>query len=222
MLGGIGRLVYQSTGFIGLTCFYLSPAFLFSFSKQTHNTAKKFVVKWAAGVQKLLEIKLHVDDRRISNLPQSSNRGSLYVHLNQQTLLSMVLYTLMFENSRPVCFVMNYEFALIPLVGWTQYMLGGFSIVRENPLQAKRMLNLATSRLREGGDVGISIEGRRCDPDGSLSPYKKGPVVMAIEAQCDIIPFMTLGEMKIWPHNSYSVIPGGTVNCVIFHHGNGV
>jgi 1-acyl-sn-glycerol-3-phosphate acyltransferase len=61
--------------------------------------------------------------------------------------------------------------------------------------------------IREGHNFGISIEGRR-SPDGQLSPYKKGPAVIAIEAQCDIVPFMSHGEWRLWPHGDWRVRPG--------------
>lgn len=62
----------------------------------------------------------------------------------------------------------------------------------------------------------MSIEGRRCGPDGSLSPFKKGAVVMAISAGADIVPFMTMGEMRAWPAGFGCVLPSSEIDCIVF------
>jgi 1-acyl-sn-glycerol-3-phosphate acyltransferase len=60
-------------------------------------------------------------------------------------------------------------------------------------MQAKRTLKKAETFLGNGGNISISIEGRR-STKGALSPYKKGPVVLAINAQATIVPVVIQGS----------------------------
>lgn len=150
-----------------------------------------------------LGVVLRVEDR--SGLPAGDRRPVLFVHLDQQTLLSIPIYPLVLD--RPFSLVVNVEFALLPLAGWYAVADGGVVVVRQWPAQARGALRRVTERLRGGRTFGMSIEGRRTD-DGALSPYKKGAAVLAIDAQCDIVPFMTHGEWDLWPRGSWRVRPG--------------
>lgn len=149
-------------------------------------------------------IELTVEDRS-DVLTRPRDRGVLFVHLDQQTLLSVAIYSLVLP--RPFRLVVNAEFAALPLVGWLSLAQGAVPIWRQRPLQAKAALRRVSEAIRQGDDFGMSIEGRR-SPDGELSPYKKGAAVIAIEAQCDIVPFMSHGEWALWPHGTLAVRPG--------------
>ncbi len=131
--------------------------------------------------------------------------GYLYVHLDQQTLLSTCLYPLVLHG--PCSLVINVEFALLPVVGWLSLLQGAVPIVRQRPAQARRAVGRVARRLRDGENFGISIEGKRTT-DGRLSPYKKGPAVIAIEAGATIVPFMSHGEYRLWPRGVRRPRPG--------------
>ena len=157
--------------------------------------------RWAREVLARLGIDVTVEDPLgLGHDP----RGVLFVHLNQQTLLAPALYGIAFPAAR---FGVNVEYAALPFVGWASIAMGGVAIVRQRPAQAKAALARVAERLRAGETFGISIEGRRT-ADGRLSPFKKGPVVLAIEAQCDIVPFMTHGEYDLWPRGEWRIRPG--------------
>ncbi|NUO48288.1 MAG: 1-acyl-sn-glycerol-3-phosphate acyltransferase [Polyangiaceae bacterium] len=155
-------------------------------------------------------ITLRVDDR--TGLAPDDARPRLYVHLDQQTLLAIAIYPLIFQ--RQFALIANIEFALLPIIGWLTVADGAVIIVRQWPAQARAGMRRAAQRIRDGESFGVSIEGRR-SADGELSPYKKGPVVLAIEAQCDIIPFMTHGEWGLWPRGQWFVRPG-TIEAVLY------
>lgn len=149
-------------------------------------------------------IVLTTEDRSdVTTRPR--DRGVLFVHLDQQTLLSVAIYPLVLPV--PFRLVVNAEFAALPVVGWLSLAHGAVPILRQNPEQARRALHRVSRAIRAGDNFGISIEGRR-SPDGELSPYKKGPAVLAIDAQCDIVPFMSHGEWPLWPHGDWRVRPG--------------
>lgn len=146
-----------------------------------------------------------VDDRSGLTAEELDRGGHLFVHLDQQTLLSIVLYPL--AVSGPCSLVVNAEFAALPVFGWMTLAQGSVPIIRQRPEQAKRALASVVRRLEEGENFGISIEGKRSE-DGRLSPYKKGPAVLAIEAGATIVPFMTHGEYALWPRGSRRIHPG--------------
>ncbi len=157
--------------------------------------------QWAKLQLEQLGIELHVHDQSGLN----GRDGVLFVDLHQQTLLTSIVYPSALP--RPVKLIINVEFAALPFIGWFAYAQGGAVIIRQNPKQATAVLKRVASRLREGETFGISIEGKRTE-DGALSPYKKGPAALAIDAQCDIVPFMTHGEYALWPRGAWQVRPG--------------
>jgi 1-acyl-sn-glycerol-3-phosphate acyltransferase len=130
--------------------------------------------------------------------------GSVLVMLNQSSFLDSLACPLL--PVRPTKGIMNVEFALYPVIGWLSTLIS-FIVIRQWPAQAKRALNRAGAFLRSGGNILISIEGRRSH-DGTLSEYKKGPVVLAIENQAPIVPFIVYGSRACLPFGSLRVRPG--------------
>jgi 1-acyl-sn-glycerol-3-phosphate acyltransferase len=171
-------------------------------------TAYRLLRGWARRQLAQLGIELTVDDRS----GYDGRRGVLFVDLHQQTLLTALIYPLVLPTSAAL--IVNAEFVALPLLGWLTIGLGAMPIVRQRPAQARAQLKQAAVRLKAGQSFGISIEGRRT-ADGGLSPYKKGPAVLAIDAQCDIIPYMSFGEYRLWPRGEWRVRPG-RVECVLY------
>ncbi|MDX1804346.1 MAG: lysophospholipid acyltransferase family protein [Alcanivorax sp.] len=133
--------------------------------------------------------------------------GGIIVGLTQQSLLDPTIGYASWQ--RPVRGIWNLEYALIPLLGWVTVFLG-WVIVRQRPRQAKRQLAKAADFARQGGLVYLSAEGRR-SADGGLSPYKKGPVVMAIAAQVPMIPVYIAGSRACLAPGQWRVRPGAVV-----------
>ena len=130
--------------------------------------------------------------------------NTIFVVLNQSSFLdSMITPTLpVFRTSG----IINIEIALYPIIGWF-LALTGFVIIRQWPSQAKSTLNRTDKFLRSGGNMLISIEGKRTK-DGMLNKYKKGPVVMAINSQSDIVPVIIEGTYDSLPYRSLYIKPG--------------
>jgi 1-acyl-sn-glycerol-3-phosphate acyltransferase len=130
--------------------------------------------------------------------------GGVIVGLNQESVLDPVIGTV----ASPVFFksIFNLEYALVPLIGWVSWLFG-WVIIRQWPAQARRVLHYAVSYIRGGGHVYLSIEGKR-SRDGSLGEYKKGPVVMAIEAGTWIIPILILGSRQCLSYGEWKIRPG--------------
>ena len=95
---------------------------------------------------------------------------------------------------------------MTPLIGWSHWIFG-WVIVRQWPQQAIRTMHRAQSFLGKDGSIWMSIEGRR-SVDGELSPYKKGPVIFAIQSQAEIVPFFIHDCQECLPYGEWRIRPG--------------
>lgn len=132
-------------------------------------------------------------------------RSYVFVHLNQTSLLEAFLLPRVLD--RPSRIVVNWEFACFPFAGPSVVAAGGIVIVRQWRAQATWMLGQAVEHLKRGESIAISIEGRR-SPDGRLCRYRKGPVVLAIEAGVDLVPIYFEGARELWPYGEWAPAPG--------------
>jgi len=201
-LKALGQWAFAGTSAAAL----LGPAT--AVARVSRVTSLKMMRRWARLQLRQLGVEVTVEDRSGFD----GRRGVLFVDLHQQTLLSALTYPTVFTH--PATLIVNVEFLALPLVGWLMVSLGAVPIVRQRPEQAKAAMSTLAERLKGGESFGISIEGRRSS-DGGLSPYKKGPAVLAIEAQCDIVPYMSFGEWELWPRGEWRVRPG-RVHCVMY------
>lgn len=130
--------------------------------------------------------------------------GGVVIGLTQQSILEPTIAI----SAAPRIFrsIWNIEYALIPFVGWAS-CLYGWVIIRQWPAQARNKLKMAEIYIRKGGLVYLSIEGKR-SKDGSLSPYKKGPVVLAIQSQAKIFPVIVHGSADCLPYGEWKICPG--------------
>jgi len=149
--------------------------------------------RWAGWFFDRLGINIRVEDANGPDL----HPGSVFVLLNQTSLLDGPAGILALPG--PFRAIVNFEFLLLPGLGW---LAAGFGIpiIRQWPAQARRQLKSAVRYLEDGGRVLVSIEGRR-SRDGSVNAFKKGPAVLAIDAQAPIVP--------VWIEGGRTVLPFG-------------
>ena len=129
----------------------------------------------------------------------------VFVQLNQASLSES--FALPAWLPVPFHVLMNVEYALIPLLGWAHFLLGGVVVVRQWKWQTRKALRRCLRHLRNGRSVVLSIEGRRSE-NGALGPYKKGPAVLAIAAQARIVPILVEGAGPCLPYGEWRVRPG--------------
>ena len=141
---------------------------------------------------------------RVENENKEALHGCVFILLNQTSLLDGPVGALTIP--RPWRVITNIEYAMIPIFGWGM-AIWGHVIIRQWPSQAKKTIEKVSRLLAMGGNVWISIEGRR-SKDGLLSPYKKGPVVLAIQAKADIVPVVLLGVRDCMPYGEWKIRPG--------------
>lgn len=107
---------------------------------------------------------------------------------------------------RWIKFVAKAELFRIPLFGKAMLSAGMVPIERANRKAAFSSYSLATVRIQAGASVAVYPEGTR-GYAYPLRPFKKGPFVLAIQAQAPIVPIVVYGQLEIQPQGKFSVRP---------------
>jgi len=108
--------------------------------------------------------------------------------------------------SHPV-FVAKRELARVPFLGWVIWLADFIFIDRDHRGSARRSLQRAAVRIREGQSIVTFPEGTR-SRDGGLLPFKKGPFVLAFEAGVPVVPIAIQGGPAILPKGTWRVSGG--------------
>jgi 1-acyl-sn-glycerol-3-phosphate acyltransferase len=156
---------------------------------------------WGRYTCRIFGIDVALRDDNAGELPAGPR---LYVWLNQSSLAESVAFVQLLPRWNTIC---NVEYALMPILGWGLALLNNVVIIRQWKWQAKAGVERAAKRLARGEKWLISIEGART-PDGSLQPYKKGAVVLALRSQATIVPMFIRGAREVMPHGEWRVRPG--------------
>jgi 1-acyl-sn-glycerol-3-phosphate acyltransferase len=98
-------------------------------------------------------------------------------------------------------FVAKHVLKYVPFLGWYMMMTGMIFIDRSNPRKAVKSMALAGEHIRSGKSILAFPEGTR-SRDGRILPFKKGPFVLAIEAQVPIVPIAIEGTLRVLPTGS--------------------
>jgi 1-acyl-sn-glycerol-3-phosphate acyltransferase len=106
-----------------------------------------------------------------------------------------------------VRFLAKKELFDIPLFGHALRAARHIRIDRKNLQAAFGAYEEAGEAIREGISAIVYAEGTR-SPDGKLQPFKKGPFVLAIAAQVDVVPVWVEGAYEALPKGQLWVKPG--------------
>ena len=113
----------------------------------------------------------------------------------------------------PLRFIAKKQLGQIPLFGWAMRAGRFLFIDRQNAASARRTIDQAADRIREGRSVVIFPEGTR-SRDGQLGPFKKGGFHLAINSGADVVPVAIRGTREVMPRGSF-LIYAGTVDIEI-------
>lgn len=158
-------------------------------------------LSWVNFIKKLYRIDVEVIN---DNDPAENLAGCVFTLLNQNSLLDGPLG--LCAIPRPFKAIVNFEYVLIPFFGWVM-TTANFVIIRQWPSQAKNTLAKVEDFLQNKGNIWMSIEGKR-SKDGSLSKFKKGPVVVAIRSQAKIVPVIISGTRDILGYGKWRIRSG--------------
>jgi 1-acyl-sn-glycerol-3-phosphate acyltransferase len=155
---------------------------------------------WAPGILWFCGVKLVV-----SGLEHiASGEAFIFVSNHLSFLDIPVLFKVIPVNLH---FVAKSEIKRMPFVGWYMWATGMIFIDRQNRERAIQSLKKAGRLIKKGKNVIMFPEGTR-SRDGSVQEFKKGPFVLAAEAELRIIPVAISGPEKIVPPGTLKLKPG--------------
>jgi 1-acyl-sn-glycerol-3-phosphate acyltransferase len=97
--------------------------------------------------------------------------------------------------------------SFVPFFGWSVALGGHIPIDRSNPFRARRSLDQAAARMRNGTSVLVFPEGTR-SRDGAVGHFKRGSFGLAIDAGVPVVPVSLVGVKKLVPRGLFSLQPG--------------
>jgi 1-acyl-sn-glycerol-3-phosphate acyltransferase len=104
-------------------------------------------------------------------------------------------------------FVAKAELFKVPILGPAMLRAGMIPIERANRKSAFKSYSEATERITRGASVAVYPEGTRGN-EYALRPFKKGPFVLAIQAQAPIVPILVYGALDRQRKGEFRVYPG--------------
>ena len=138
-----------------------------------------------------LKTRVHVECPASTRAEIAACPRVVFANLNQLSHLGNLGVVLALDEiaqHRPVPFVTNWEWFLVPVVGWLAPP--SLVIVRQWPSQARSVMTRLAHRLKNElvQRVYISVEGaRRVDASVQL-PFKKGAAHLALQGNAVIVP----------------------------------
>ncbi len=133
----------------------------------------------------------------------SKHQSYIFIANHQSVYDIFVIYGWLINKFK---WIMKNTLRSIPVVGYTCLKMGHIFIDRSNPLKAKKSIDLAKEKLRNGSSIVIFAEGSRCE-DGQLGQFKRGAFTMAQDLKLPIVPVAIKGTFEVMPKNSYYVKP---------------
>ena len=104
-------------------------------------------------------------------------------------------------------FVGKASLSRIPVFGLATRLIKVIYIDRSDPQRAIETLNQAIEALRSGVSALFYAEGTR-SPDGRLRAFKKGGVMLAMQAGLPIVPVTVVGSFGVLPKKQLQIHPG--------------
>jgi len=190
---------------LAVTALYASTACLAALADRSGRTTREIGSAWSRLLLRLLRVGVSV-----SGLEHVPPGPAVYAANHASTLDIFVLF-----GHLPVDFRIVYKKSLsvVPLVGWAIWLGGHLPIDRSHPFRARRSLDEAARRIREGTSVVLFPEGTR-SPDGEVRRFKRGSFSLAIAAGVPVVPVSLVGVKAVVPHGLSSIRPG-TVSVLV-------
>jgi 1-acyl-sn-glycerol-3-phosphate acyltransferase len=182
-----------------LTVLYSSAAVVAAILDRSGRTTRGIGGAWSRALLRLARVEVAASG--LQHLP----RGAAVFAANHASALDILVVF----GHLPVDFRIIYKrsLSLLPLLGWAIRLGGHVPIDRRNAFRARRSLDAAARRIREGMSVVVFPEGTR-SADGSVRRFKRGSFALAIEAAVPVVPVSLVGIKSVVPEGLASVRPG--------------
>jgi 1-acyl-sn-glycerol-3-phosphate acyltransferase len=126
---------------------------------------------------------------------------------------SLDIWAVFVAIPRRIRLIAKKQLARIPLFGWVMWAGRFIFIDRQNKLAARRSIDLAGERIRNGDSVLLFPEGTRTRT-GALGEFKKGGFHLALRAGVPIVPVALVGTGKLMPPGSY-LLRSGAIKVIV-------
>ncbi len=168
--------------------------------------ANRLIVWWSRAFLASFGVKVEA-----LGLEHARNLGPCVILSSHRSHLDgpILLCTLPFDFS----FVIKRSLAHIPVWGWAVTRAGYVAIDRSDHADGVAGMKRAAEMVRQGRRVLTFPEGTRGQTD-EFRPFKKGGVVLAIEAQVPILPVAVAGSFDLLPRGATRARPGRVVVAV--------
>jgi len=157
---------------------------------------------WCRGILRIsgVRLELHHAER------MSAHDGHVYIanHISWYDIFALAAVIPRYT------WIAKKELRKLPLFGSAAKAAGIVFIDRDNRKAAFESYKVAAEDVKRGRSVIICPEGTR-GKDYHLRPFKKGPFVLAIASQADVIPTLIYGTREVMPKGSF-IIRSGTVH----------
>ncbi len=186
-----------------VTIFFSIAAIIGSLVDKKGELPHKIARVWSRSI--LFSSRVKVTVKNLSNIDIS--RSYIYMSNHQSNFDIPVLLAHL-----PIQFrwLAKTELFKIPIFGFAMRRAGYISIDRSNLRSAVMSLKKAAKIIKRGVSVIIFPEGTR-SRDGSISSFKKGGFVLAIESGVPIVPVVIHGTWAIMSKNRLRINPGKVV-----------
>jgi 1-acyl-sn-glycerol-3-phosphate acyltransferase len=175
------------------------PALIAALVDRSGDTTHRIVAAWARLC--LFSVGVRVDCAGIENLPP----GPVLLAANHSSGADIpILYAALPTSFR---FVHKRSLFLLPIVGQILLFGGHIAIDRARVFRARRGLERAVRRVREGTSLLVFPEGTR-SRDGRIGAFKRGSLKLAIEAGVPVVPVALCGVRRVIPRGALSLTPG--------------
>ena len=161
---------------------------------------------WSGWVTSFAGVKIVVENRA------SLDPAQPYVFMANHAS-SLDIWAAFVAVPRRLRIIAKKQLARIPLFRWVMWAGRFIFIDRKNGVSARRSIEEAGNRIRNGDSVLIFPEGTRTR-DGSLGPFKKGGFHLAVRAGVPIVPLALRGTRELMPAGSY-LLRAGKVTAII-------
>ncbi len=163
---------------------------------------------WSRAVLKICGIRVEVEGL------EHVDRNTPYVLISNH-LSYFDIWVAMAALPLTIRFVAKKELLRVPVFGQGLALSDHIVIDRSNPQEAIARINARVARqIDQGLCILFYAEGTR-SADGTVQPFKKGGVALALATGLPIIPMSISGTRKFLPKGHVVVRPGGRVKLVL-------
>lgn len=175
----------------------------------TRESVNRSLQVWCENLLNIVNVNLTVKGEVPTQLPDRR-----YILMSNHASHYDIPITISAFPSYCIRMIAKKELFRVPIWGKAMQRAEFMSIDRENRKQALQDLEVAKEKLSSGITTWAAPEGTRTRT-GEMGPFKKGPVVLAIQTEAIIIPFAIKGSRNVLPADTWQFSTNETVEVKI-------